>query len=56
MNHKFIPAIAAFLILGMLLSAIPLTFAQVYSVGPQLSIVTIPQDDQELKTGVMVWA
>jgi len=54
MNHKFIPAVAAFLIVGMLLSLVPLAYAQTYSIGPSLSVVTIPQDDQVLKTGVMI--
>jgi hypothetical protein len=56
MNHKFVPAIAAFLILGMLLSLslIPLTYAQTYAIGPQLTVVTIPQDNQELGTGVVI--
>jgi hypothetical protein len=54
MNHKFIPAVAAFLILGMLLSAVPLSYAQTYSIGPKLDVVTIPQDDQILNTGVMI--
>jgi hypothetical protein len=54
MNHRFIPVVAAFLILGMLLSAIPLSFAQNYAIGPSLGVVTIPQDDQELETGVMI--
>lgn len=55
MNHKFVTAIAAFLIVGMVLSAIPMTYAQtVLSFGPQLQVVTIPQDNQDLKTGVMI--
>jgi hypothetical protein len=54
MNRKLIPAVAAFLIVGMLLSAIPLSVAQVYAIGPQLGVVTIPQGDQELGTGVMI--
>lgn len=55
MNHKFIPAVAAFLIVGMLLSAMPLSYAQaVISFGPKLDVVTIAQDDQVLKTGVMI--
>jgi hypothetical protein len=55
MNRKLIPAVAAFLIVGMLLSAIPLSVAQVYAIGPQLGVVTIPQGDQELGTGVMIF-
>jgi hypothetical protein len=55
MNHKLIPAIAAFLILGVLLSATPLAYGQaVLSFGPKLEVVTIPQDDQKLKTGLMI--
>ncbi|HXZ97828.1 MAG TPA: hypothetical protein VED24_00515 [Candidatus Acidoferrum sp.] len=54
MNHKFIPAVAAFLILGMLLAAIPLSVAQIYAIGPQLDVVTIPQDNQELSTGIII--
>jgi hypothetical protein len=54
MNHKFVPVVAAFLILGMLLTAIPLSVAQVYAIGPQLGVVTIAQDDQELGTGIII--
>jgi len=54
MNHKFVPAVAAFLILGMLLAAIPVSVASVYAIGPQLGVVTIPQDDQALGTGVII--
>jgi hypothetical protein len=54
MNHKFIPVIAALLIVGMLLSAIPITFAQTYSIGPQLSVVTIAEDYPFTGTGVMI--
>jgi hypothetical protein len=54
MNRKLIPAVAAFLIVGMLLSAIPLSVAQVYAIGPQLGVVTIPQGDQELGTDIMI--
>jgi hypothetical protein len=38
----------------MLLSAIPLSFAQTYAIGPSLGVVTIPQGDQVLGTGVMI--
>ena len=49
MNHKFIPAVAAFLILGILLSATPLAYAvNVLTFGPKLDVVTIPQDNQKL--------
>jgi len=55
MNHKFIPAVAAFLILGVLLSATPLAYAQtMLSFGPKLEVVTIPQDNQKLGTGVII--
>jgi hypothetical protein len=54
MNHKYISAIAAFLILGVLLSATPLAYAQTLAFGPKLEVVTIPQDDQLLKKGVII--
>jgi hypothetical protein len=54
MNHKYISAIAAFLILGVLLSATPLAYAQTLAFGPKLDVVTIPQDDQLLKKGIIV--
>jgi hypothetical protein len=55
MNHKFIPAVAAFLILGVLLSATPLTYAATALVfGPKLEVVTIPQDNQVLEKGVII--
>jgi hypothetical protein len=54
MNHKFVPAVAALMIVGMLLSLVPLSYAQTYSIGPSLSVVTIPQDNQVLKTGVII--
>jgi len=54
MNHKFIPALAAFLIIGMMLSSTPLVAAQTLAFGPKLDVVTIPQDNQRLKTGVMI--
>jgi len=55
MNHKFIPAIAAILILGLMLSSTPLTYAvNILTFGPKLDVVTIPQDNQKLKTGVMI--
>ena len=55
MNHKFIPAVAAILILGLMLSSTPLTYAvTTLSFGPKLDVVTIPQDNQKLKTGVMI--
>jgi len=55
MNHKFIPAVAAILILGLMLSSTPLTYAvTILSFGPKLEVVTIPQDNQKLKTGVML--
>jgi hypothetical protein len=55
MNHKFIPAVAAILIIGIMLSSTPLAAAQaVVSFGPKLDVVTIPQDNQKLKTGVML--
>jgi hypothetical protein len=54
MNHKYISAIAAFLILGVLLSATPLAYAQTLGFGPKLEVVTIPQDNQILKKGVII--
>jgi hypothetical protein len=54
MNHKYISAIAAFLILGVLLSATPLAYAQTLAFGPKLEVVTIPQDNQKLKKGLII--
>jgi hypothetical protein len=54
MNHKFMPALAAFLMLGILLSATPLTYAVAATVGPKLEVVTIPQDNQKLEKGIIV--
>jgi hypothetical protein len=55
MNHKFMPAIAAFLILGVMLNAAPLAYAQtVLTFGPKLEVVTIPQDNQKLEKGVIM--
>jgi len=55
MNHKLLPAVAAFLILGVLLSATPLAYAAtVLTFGPKLEVVTIPQDNQKLKKGVII--
>ena len=55
MNHKFIPAVAAFLILGILLSATPLTYAATaLAFGPKLEVVTIPQDNQKLEKGIII--
>jgi hypothetical protein len=38
----------------MLISLVPLSYAQTYAIGPSLSVVTIPQDDPVLGTGVMI--
>jgi hypothetical protein len=55
MNHKFIPAVAAFLILGVLLSATPLAYAAtMLTFGPKLEVVTIPQDNQKLAKGIII--
>jgi hypothetical protein len=55
MNHKFIPAVAAFLILGVLLSATPLAYGvNVLTFGPKLEVVTIPQDNQKLDKGIII--
>jgi len=40
--------------LGVILSATPLAYAQTLSFGPKLDVVTIPQDDQILKKGIIV--
>jgi hypothetical protein len=53
MNRKYISAIAAFLILGVLLSATPLAYAQTLAFGPKLDVVTIPQDNQKLAKGII---
>jgi hypothetical protein len=54
MNRKFIPAVAALMIFGMLLSVIPLSYAQTYAIGPMLNVVTIAEDNPLLSTGVMI--
>jgi len=54
MNHKFIPAVAAFLIIGMLLSATPLAYAATLQFGPKLEVITIPQDNQKLAKGIII--
>ena len=55
MNHKLIPAVAAFLILGVLLSATPLAYGvNVLTFGPKLEVVTIPQDNQKLEKGIII--
>jgi hypothetical protein len=55
MNDKFVPAVAAFLILGILLSATPLTYAATaLAFGPKLEVVTIPQDNQKLEKGIII--
>jgi len=56
MNHKFVPVVAAILIIGIMLSSTPLAAGQVTTLafGPKLEVVTIPQDNQKLKTGVIV--
>jgi hypothetical protein len=54
MNHKFLPAVAAVLIIAMMLSSTPLVAAQTLAFGPKLEVVTIPQDNQKLKTGLMI--
>ena len=55
MNHRFIPAVAAFLILGVLLSATPLAYGvNVLTFGPKLEVVTIPQDNQKLAKGIII--
>jgi hypothetical protein len=54
MNRKYVSAIAAFLILGVLLSATPLAYAQTLAFGPKLEVVTIPQDNQLLKKGIII--
>jgi len=55
MNHKYIPAVAAFLLLGILLSATPLAYgATMVTFGPKLEVVTIPQDNQKLAKGIII--
>jgi hypothetical protein len=55
MNHKFMPAAAAFLILGVLLCPTAFTYAVTsIATGPKLEVVTIPQDNPKLETGVIV--
>jgi hypothetical protein len=54
MNRKFIPALAALMVLGMLLSVVPLSYAQTYAIGPMLNVETIPEDNPLLGTGVMI--
>jgi len=55
MNHKLIPAVAAFLMLGVILSATPLAYAQtMLAFGPKLDVVTIPQDNQKLEKGIII--
>jgi hypothetical protein len=54
MNHRHISAIAAFLILGVLLSATPLAYAQTLAFGPKLEVTTIAQDNQLLKKGIII--
>jgi hypothetical protein len=54
MNHRYVSAIAAFLILGILLSATPLAYAQTLAFGPKLEVTTIPQDNQLLKKGIIL--
>jgi len=55
MNHKYISAVAAFVILGVLLSATPLAYAQtMLAFGPKLEVVTIPQDNQKLGKGIII--
>ena len=54
MNHKYISALAAILILGVLLSATPLAYAQTLAFGPKLEVTTIPQDNQRLKKGDII--
>jgi len=54
MNHKYIPAVAAVVLVSILLSATPLAYAQTLSFGPMLEVVTIPQDNQALGKGVIL--
>jgi hypothetical protein len=55
MNRKFIPAVAAFIILVTVLGTTPMTFAQTtLAFGPKLEVSTIPQDNQLLKKGIII--
>lgn len=55
MNRKWLPAVAAFLILAILLGSTPMTYAVTrFTIGPNLVVVTIPQDDQKREKGIMI--
>jgi hypothetical protein len=56
MNRKLIPAVAGFMILLTVLGMTPgLSFAQTtLTFGPQLQVITIPQDDQLREKGIMI--
>jgi hypothetical protein len=56
MNRKLIPAVAGLLVLLTVLGTTPsLSFAQTtLAFGPQLQVITIPQDDQIRKKGIII--
>jgi len=55
MNRKLLPVVAAFMILAIVLGTTPLTQAALLpTIGPNLVVQTIPQDDQKRNTGIMI--
>jgi hypothetical protein len=55
MNHKFLPFVAAFLILSIVLGTTPFTYAVTRAtIGPKLEVTTIPQDDQKREKGIII--
>jgi hypothetical protein len=56
MNRKLIPAVAGLLVLLTVLGTTPsLSFAQTtLAFGPQLQVITIPQDDQKREKGIII--
>jgi hypothetical protein len=55
MNHKFLPFVAAFMILAIVFSTMPFTYAVTRAtIGPKLEVTTIPQDDQKREKGIII--
>jgi hypothetical protein len=59
MYRKLLPIVAAFLILAVLFGSTPFTYAAAsltsrYTIGPQLVVTTIPQDDQKREKGIII--
>jgi len=54
MNHKLIPVVAAFMILAIVFSTTPMTYAAVATISPKLQVWTIPQDDQKREKGIII--